>query len=40
LERELIECGLAVDRVYSDVAGSPYAADRTEFAVIAKKSIE
>jgi len=37
LERELVECGFAVDQLYSDVAGSPYNPESTEFAVVAKK---
>jgi len=38
LERELAECGFAVEGLYSDVAGSPYAPENPEFAVIAKKA--
>jgi len=37
LEKELAECGFAVEGFYSDVAGSPYRPDTTEFAVVAKK---
>ena len=37
LEMELAECGFAVDQLYSDVAGSPYNPESTEFAVVAKK---
>lgn len=38
LESELAGCGLAVERLYSDVAGSPYDPESPEFAVVAKKS--
>ncbi|MFC2131810.1 class I SAM-dependent methyltransferase [Bacteroidota bacterium] len=37
LEKELTECGLVLEKVYSDVAGSPYNPAATEFAVVAKK---
>ena len=37
LEKELAECGFAVEEFYSDVAGSRFNPDTTEFAVIAKK---
>ena len=37
LERELAECGFAVEGFYSDVAGSPFAPESPEFAVIATK---
>ena len=37
LAKELEECGFAVESVYADVAGSPYAPDNTEFAVVVKK---
>ena len=37
LESEFAECGFAVDRLYSDVAGSPHTPETTEFAVVAKK---
>jgi len=37
LEGELAECGLAVDGLHLDVAGTPYAPGTTEFAIIAKK---
>ena len=37
LEKELAECGFAVEDFYSDVAGSPYKPEATEFAVVAKK---
>jgi cyclopropane fatty-acyl-phospholipid synthase-like methyltransferase len=38
LEKELMECGFAVEEFYSDVSGSPYNSESTEFAVIAKKA--
>ena len=37
LEKELTECNFAVEKFYSDVAGSPYNPESTEFAVGAKK---
>ncbi len=37
LEKELGECGFAVEKVYSDVAGSPYEPKTAEFAVVANK---
>ena len=37
LEREFVECGLTIDDYYSDVAGSPYNPETSEFAVVAKK---
>jgi len=37
LERELAECGFTVEAFYSDVAGSTYDPESTEFAVVAKK---
>ncbi len=37
LEKELAECGFAVEKFYSDVAGSSYNPESTEFAVVAKK---
>ena len=38
LEKELAECGFAVEGFYSDVAGSPYNPETTEFAVVARKT--
>ncbi len=37
LEREIVECGFAVDGIYSDVAGSPFDSEAKEFAVVGKK---
>ncbi len=37
LEREFVECGFTVDKLYSDVAGSPFDPETTEFAVVAKR---
>jgi len=37
LEREFVECGFAVEKLYSDVAGSPFDSESKEFAVVAKK---
>ena len=38
LEREAQAAGLEVDEVYGDVAGRPYDADATEFAVVMKRA--
>ncbi len=37
LEREFVECGFAVEKLYSDVAGSPFDSESKEFAVVARK---
>ena len=37
LEREFAECGFSVDKLYSDVAGSPFDPETTEIAVVAKR---
>jgi len=37
LEREFVECGFTVERLYSNVAGSPFDPETKEFAVVAKK---
>jgi cyclopropane fatty-acyl-phospholipid synthase-like methyltransferase len=37
LEREFVECGFEVEKLYSDVAGSPFLSESKEFAVVAKK---
>ena len=37
LEREFVECGFTIDDFYSDVAGSPYTPETSEFAIVAKK---
>jgi len=37
LEREFVGCGFTIDDFYSDVAGSPYNPETSEFAVVAKK---
>ena len=37
LEREFVECGFTVEKLYSDVAGSPFDPEANEFAVVAKK---
>jgi hypothetical protein len=37
LEREFVECGLPIEELYSDVAGSPFDAEAKEFAVVALK---
>lgn len=37
LEKEFVECGFAVEGLYSDVAGSPFDPENDEFAVVARK---
>jgi cyclopropane fatty-acyl-phospholipid synthase-like methyltransferase len=37
LEREFVECGFTVEKLYSDVAGSPFDPETTEITVVAKK---
>jgi hypothetical protein len=37
LEREFVECGFSIEKLYSDVAGSPFDQENLEFAVVAKK---
>lgn len=37
LEKEFIEAGFSIEGFYSDVAGTPYDQNSSEFAVIAKK---
>ena len=37
LEREFVECGFTIEKLYSDVAGSPVDQETTEIAVVAKK---
>ncbi len=37
LEGEFAECGFTIERLYSDVAGSPFDSKANEFAVVAKK---
>lgn len=37
LEREFGECGFTVEKLYADVAGSPFDPETTEIAVVAKK---
>lgn len=38
LEREFVECGFSTEALYSDVAGTPYDRNSSEFAVIAKRA--
>jgi cyclopropane fatty-acyl-phospholipid synthase-like methyltransferase len=38
LEGEFVECGFTVENLYSDVAGSPFDAETTEIAVVAKRT--
>jgi hypothetical protein len=37
-ERELVESGLVLKSLYSDVVGSPYSPTSREFAVVAGKA--
>ena len=37
LEKEFVECGFTIEKLYSDVAGTPYVSQASEFAVVAKK---
>lgn len=37
LEKEFGECGFTIEKLYSDVASSPFVPEATEFAVVAKK---
>jgi len=37
LEKEFVACGFTVDKLYSDVAGSPFDPETTEIAVVAQK---
>ena len=37
LEREFVESGFSIEGLYSDVAGTPYNRESSEFAVIAKR---
>ena len=37
LESEFAECGFAIEKLCSDVAGSAFDVESTEFAVVARK---
>jgi cyclopropane fatty-acyl-phospholipid synthase-like methyltransferase len=37
LEREFVKCGFTIEKLCSDVAGSPFDPETTTFAVVAKK---
>jgi cyclopropane fatty-acyl-phospholipid synthase-like methyltransferase len=37
LEREFVECGFTIEKLYSDVAGSPFDPEATEIAIVVKK---
>lgn len=37
LEKEFVESGFMVDKLYADVAGSPFNSEATEIAIVAKK---
>jgi len=38
LEREFAECGFMVEKLYSDVAGSPFDPEATEMAIVAQRT--
>ena len=37
LKKEFVECGLAIENIYSDVAGTPFNSQENKFAVVAKR---
>jgi len=37
LEREFTECGFTIEKIFSDVTGTPFDSKANEFAVVAKK---
>jgi SAM-dependent methyltransferase len=37
LESEFVECGFSVEKLYSDVAGSPFDSENTEIAIVARR---
>jgi cyclopropane fatty-acyl-phospholipid synthase-like methyltransferase len=37
LEREFVECGFTIEKLYSDVVGSQFDLETTEIAIVAKK---
>jgi len=37
IEREFVECGFTVEKLFSDVAGSPFDPESAEIALVAKK---
>jgi len=37
LEREFVECGFTIEKLYSDVVGAPFDPETTEIAIVAKK---
>ena len=37
LEREFVECGFTIEKIFSDAAGTPFDSKANEFAVVAKK---
>lgn len=37
LEREFGECGFSIEKLFSDVAGTPYNPESKEFAILARK---
>jgi len=38
LKKEFLKCGFSIEKIYSDVAGTPYDPQANEFAVVAEKS--
>jgi hypothetical protein len=37
LEKEFVECGFTIEKLYSDVTGSPFDPETSEIAIVAKK---
>ena len=37
LEKEFVDCGFTIEKLYSNVAGSPFDPETTEIAVVARK---
>jgi len=37
LEREFVDCGFTIEKLYSDIAGSPFDPETMEIAVVARK---
>ena len=37
LEKEFVKCGFTIEKIFSDVAGTPFDSKGNEFAVVARK---
>jgi len=37
IEKEFVEYGFLIDKLYSNVAGAPFDSETKEFAIVAKK---